>query len=163
MTTKASLEEISMTALLRVARTTYTTAIRGALAQAGFKDIPKSGLWILDSLAEERGPVSFGRVIERLRVTKQSVSQLVDTLVARDYLKRAADPVDRRKLIITLTKRGRAAAAVQTSAREKLDAKLAACVGPENVRCTRRTLAALAEMTLLPRIQKHLRTTFSGL
>ncbi len=43
----------------------------------------------------------------------------------RGYLERAIDGADRRKLVVTLTERGRAAAA-QAAAREKIDADLLA-------------------------------------
>jgi DNA-binding MarR family transcriptional regulator len=45
-----------------------------------------------------------------------------------------------------LTERGRAAAATQAAAREKVDAELLACVGPEHVSHTRRTLAVLCDL-----------------
>ena len=53
---------------------------------------------------------------------------------------------DRRKLTITLTERGQAAAAAQAVARMRIDAELLARVGAEDVARTRRTLAALRDM-----------------
>jgi DNA-binding MarR family transcriptional regulator len=67
-------------------------------------------------------------------------------LVLRGYLERMADTEDRRKLTVRLSERGRAAAAAQAAAREKIDAALLARVGQENVRRTRRTLAALVDL-----------------
>ena len=63
-----------------------------------------------------------------------------------DTWKRAADPVDRRKLTVMLTEQGRAAAAVQLAAREKVDAELLARAGKEAVDGMRRTLATLIEI-----------------
>jgi DNA-binding MarR family transcriptional regulator len=135
-----------MPALLRHARTTYGAAMRQALAEAGYDDIPKNGLYVLGGLAMETGVIPLGQLIEELRISKQSASQMVDTLVARGYLQRTEDPSDRRKLTITLTERGRAAAETQASARKKIDAALVECVGQENVDRTRRTLAALIHL-----------------
>lgn len=88
----------------------------------------------------------LGRLIKDLRVTKQAAGQLVDTLVTRGYLQRRVDERDRRKLTVTLTDRGRDAAAVQAGARKAIDAELIARVGVNAVMTTRRTLAALIDI-----------------
>jgi DNA-binding MarR family transcriptional regulator len=137
-------EEVAIPALLRHARTTYGSAMRRALDDAGYDDIPKNGLYVIGGMA--LGTIPLGELVEQLGVSKQVASQLVDTLVVRGYLKRAEDPEDRRKSNLTLTERGRAAAEVQAAAREKIDAKLLARVGKENVTRTRRTLAALIDL-----------------
>jgi DNA-binding MarR family transcriptional regulator len=139
-------EEIVMPALLRHARATYGIAMRRALAEAGYEDIPRNGLYVIGGLALGAGGVPLGQLVKELRVSKQSAGQLVDTLVLRGYLERTVDAEDRRKLTVTLTERGRAAAATQAAAREKIDAELLARVGRENVICTRRTLAALVDL-----------------
>ncbi|HEV2498401.1 MAG TPA: MarR family transcriptional regulator [Terriglobia bacterium] len=144
--TKPWFEEIVLPALLRHARTTYGTAMRQALAEAGYDDIPKNGLYVIGGLAMDGGGIPLGQLIEELRISKQAAGQLVDTLVARGYLERAADPEDRRKLTVSLTERGRDAAAIQAAAREKIDAELVTRVGQENVNGARRTLAALVDM-----------------
>ncbi len=56
------------------------------------------------------------------------------------------DKDDRRKLTIALTERGKAAAATQRAAREKVDAELLACVGQDDMERTRRTLAILCDI-----------------
>jgi DNA-binding MarR family transcriptional regulator len=140
------LEKIATPALLRHARTTYGWAMRRALEEAGFDDIPRNGLYVIGGLALGAGDVPLGQIIRELRISKQAAGQLVDTLVARGYLKRAVDEEDRRKLIVTLTERGQAAASVQMAAREKIDAELIARVGEEDVNRTRRTLAVLIDM-----------------
>lgn len=144
--TKPWFEEIVMPALLRHARTTYGAAMRQALAEAGYDDIPKNGLYVIGGLAMDGGGIPLGQLIEELRISKQAAGQLVDTLVARGYLERAADPEDRRKLTVSLTERGRDAAAIQAAAREKIDAELVTRVGQENINGARRTLAALVDM-----------------
>lgn len=139
-------EQIVMPALLRHARTTYGGAMRRALEEAGFDDVPKNGLWVIGVLAMGAEELPLGQLVRDLRVSKQAAGQLVDTLVARGYLERAVDPADRRKLTVTLTDRGRAAAQAQASAREAIDAELLARVGEEDVRRTRRTLAAMLDI-----------------
>jgi DNA-binding MarR family transcriptional regulator len=144
--TKPLIEEIVMPALLRHARTTYGKAMRRALAEAGYDDMPRNGMYVIGGLALGAGDVPLGQLVKELGVSKQAAGQLVDTLVLRGYLYRAEDADDRRKLTITLTERGKAAAAAQAVARKKIDAELVARVGQENVNRTRKTLAALIDL-----------------
>ena len=141
--TKPWYEEIVMPALLRHARSTYGVAMRGALEEAGFEDIPKNGMYVIGGLALGAGGVPLGQLVKELGVSKQAAGQLVDMLVLRGYIERTVDAADRRKLTVTLTERGQAAAAIQREAREKIDASLAARVKKEEILCTRRVLAAL--------------------
>jgi DNA-binding MarR family transcriptional regulator len=139
-------EQIVLPALLRHARTTYGKAMRRALEGAGYDDMPRNGMYIVGGLALNATTVPLGQLVKELGVSKQAVGQLVDTLVLRGYLERKEDDEDRRKSNIVLTKRGRAAAAIQAEARGKIDAELISRVGQENVLRTRRTLAALIDL-----------------
>ncbi len=139
-------EQVAMPVLLRHGRTAYGAAMRRALAEAGYDDIPGNGLYLIGGLALDRADIPLGQLIKELRISKQAAGQLVDTLVTRGYLERAIDKEDRRKLTVKLTERGRAAAATQAAAREKVDAELLASVGPDDVRRTRRTLAVLCDI-----------------
>jgi DNA-binding MarR family transcriptional regulator len=140
------LEDIAMPVLLRHARNTYGMAMRRALAEAGYDDIPGNGLYVIGGLALNREDIPLGQLIRELRVSKQAAGQLVDTLVTRGYLERSADKEDRRKLTVTLTERGRAAAETQRAALEKVDADLLAKVGQDDLDRTRRTLAVIIDM-----------------
>lgn len=120
--------------------------MRQALAEAGYDDMPNNGMYVIGGMALETGAVPLSQLIEELRISKQSASQLVDALVTRGYLQRTEDPNDRRKLTITLTARGQHAAATQSSARKKVDAALIECVGEEDFLRTRRTLAVLIDI-----------------
>lgn len=139
-------DRIVIPALLRHARTTYGAAMRRALADAGCDDIPGNGLYLIGGMALHEGDMPLGELVKDLRVSKQAASQLVDALVTGGYLQRAVDEKDRRKLLVTLTKRGRTAAAVQAKAREQIDAELLARVGANAVNTTRKTLAALIDI-----------------
>jgi len=144
------LQDIVMPALLRHARNTYGSAMRRALAEAGYDDIPGNGLYVIGGLALNRADIPLSQLILQLRLSKQAAGQLVDTLVSRGYLDRAPDKEDRRKLTVALTERGRAAAEIQAAAREKVDAELLALVGQDDVNRTRRTLAALIDLGRRP-------------
>jgi DNA-binding MarR family transcriptional regulator len=139
-------ETVSFPALLRHARNTYAVAMRKALGEAGFEDLPKNGLYVIGGMALGAGETPLGQLIAELRISKQAAGQLVDTLVARGYLERAVDEDDRRKLNVALTERGRRAAAVQAAGRMDVDAALIARVGAENVLRARLVLTALIDL-----------------
>jgi DNA-binding MarR family transcriptional regulator len=145
--------QIPLPTLLRHARTAYGLAMRKALATAGYDDIPKNGLYVIGGLALGAGDVPLAVLIRDLRISKQAAGQLVDTLANRGYLARNVDEQDRRRLVVTLTDRGRTAAATQAAARERVDAELLARVGPECVRQARLALVALTQMAGWDEIQ----------
>jgi DNA-binding MarR family transcriptional regulator len=136
-------ETIAIPALLRHARTTYGVAMRRALEDAGYADIPKNGLYVIGGLALGAGDVPLAVLIRDLRVSKQAAGQLVDSLVAGGYLQRSEDPQDRRRQIVALTERGRAAAAVQAAARDGIDARLAERIGTAGMMKLRQMLAVV--------------------
>ncbi len=136
-------DETAIPALLRAARIRYRTQVRSALSAAGYEDMPANGSYMLGAIA--RTGAGLSEIIGELGVSKQSAGQLVDTLVMRGYLDRAVDPDDRRRLTITLTERGEAAAGVVRSSVEEVDQDLLARVGPACVADARRALGALVD------------------
>ena len=140
--------EWSIPALLRQARYTYGKAMRAALEAAGYDDIPANGLYIIGGLALDDERIPLRELVKQLGTTKQGAGQLVDTLVMRGYLSRAVDESDRRQLIVSLTERGRAAAEVQSQARDRIDSELIARIGEDDVRAARRALGTLIEIRL---------------
>jgi DNA-binding MarR family transcriptional regulator len=148
-------EQPVMPALLRHARYTYGAAMRRALAQAGFGDIPRNGLYVIGGLALGIGDAPLGQLIKELRTSKQAAGLLVDALVMRGYLERTVDKDDRRKMIVALTERGKQAAAAQAVARKKVDDELIARVGLDDVVCTRRTLTALIDLGTSGQEKEH--------
>lgn len=59
---------------------------------------------------------------------------------------RSEDPHDRRRVLLTLTERGRAASAVVLAAAERVDAQLVTIVGDERMRHAKETLVALLSL-----------------
>ena len=134
-------DDVAFPALLRAARATYGSAIRRALHDAGFDDVPRNGAFVLGGIARTGAPL--GEVVKDLGSSKQAAGQLIDTLVARGYLDRAVDSDDRRRLTVMLTERGAAAARVIRSAVDGVDASLASRVSKQHVADARATLGAL--------------------
>lgn len=136
--------QVTLPALLRHARTTYGAAMRTALAEGGYDDVPANGMYVIGALAW--GEVPLSQIIRELRVSKQAAGQLVDALVLRGYLEREVDASDRRRLTVTLTERGKAAADAQTQAREAIDAELLARLDATKIMHAREALSTLIDM-----------------
>ena len=130
--------------LLRAARGGYGNTIGAHLAAAGFEDLPRNGPFVLGGIAHHGG--SAVDMIRGLGVTRQAVSQLIDTLVLRGYLTRDVNPEDRRRMTIALTDRGRAAAAAVRSGVESIDTELARMITPSELAGLRAGLEALGHL-----------------
>lgn len=136
---------VPLAALLRSARNSLAAVIRSALEEAGYDDLPANGPYVISATSTAGVPLSV--IIGQLGLSKQASGQLVDLLVLRGYLDRRVDPDDRRRLIVSPTERGSAAADVIRSAADALEARLVASVGAADVEAGRRVLACLARLT----------------
>jgi len=134
--------------LLRRAGRAYAQAIQAALAEAGCDDMPRNGAYVLAASAREGARLS--QIITDLAVSKQAAGQLIDTLVSRGYLDRSVDPQDRRRLTISLTERGAAAAAAIGAATSQVDARLLRRVSAAHVEHAREVLGVLAALAAEP-------------
>ena len=128
--------------LMRAARGVYASSIRAQLHSIGIEDMPRSGAFILAGIDSTGGPRQD--LASDLGVSKQAVSQLVDTLVSRGYLERGADSEDRRRISLELTERGREAVAAVYRGVEAVDLQLEQRVAPEQVEAMRSVLVALS-------------------
>ena len=138
-------DELVLPALLTEARRTYGSAIRRALAAAGFDDMPRAGARVVGGIARGGG-TPLREVAVTQAVSKQAASQLVDTLVTRGYIVRLPDEEDRRRLSIALTDRGDAAAAEIRAAVEAVDSAFEEAVGRDEVARLRAALGALVAL-----------------
>src|SRR5580658_2809579 len=141
---RESYDDVPLPALLHAIRGTYTAAVRRAQARVGCGDVPACGEYLLNAM--EWSGASLESVIRWLGVTKQAVSQAVETLVVRGYLERERDPTDRRRVVLSLTDRGHKAGRAARSAIEDVDRRLRARVGAQCIAHTRTTLVALLEI-----------------
>lgn len=138
------LDETAFPALLNAARRPYGAAVRRALEGAGFEDMPPRGAFVIGNI--DRHGAAMQGMAASMGVSKQAVSQLVDTLVARGYLERAPEADDRRRVRLTLTARGREAARVARRAVTGVDRKLTQRIGAPAVATARQVLAALTDL-----------------
>jgi len=136
--------ELTTPALMRSARGAYAQSIRAQLHQAGIDDLPRNGAFILAGIDASGGPRHD--LPSELGVTKQAVSQVIDTLVNRGYLEREPDPDDRRRVRLELADRGRDAVEAVLRGVEAVDRRLEEVVSPEQVSALRSALSALTEI-----------------
>jgi MarR family len=131
--------------LMREARDVYRGAVRRALDRAGCDDIPRNGTLVLTGLDHRSSDPAFSPqagVVTSSRLSKQAASQLIDTLVLREYVERRNDPEDRRRMGVRLTARGRTAARSIQTATEAIDAAIADLITADELRGFRTGLAA---------------------
>jgi len=134
----------SLAALLREARTTHVLAIRPQLARWGFKDMPRDGVFAISTIRDLE--ITAGDLGRKMGVSKQAVSQLLDSLVLRGYVERSVDTIDRRRTKLRLTRRGARVASVCREAVDQIEQRLVERVGARCVEHTRAALSALIEL-----------------
>ena len=134
-----------MPRLMREARDVYRDAVRRALEAAGCDDIPRNAVFALAGLDHQAPEAAFSSqadIVASLGLSKQAASQLIDTLVLREYLERRNDPVDRRRMEVRLTERGRTAAIAIRTAIDAVEAGLAPLISADELHGLRAGLAA---------------------
>jgi len=159
----ADVDFIATPTLIRAARGVYAGSIRAQLHAIGIEDMPRKGAFILAGVDRTGAPRQD--LSSELGVSKQAVSQLVDTLVSRGYVTRGPDTEDRRRINLELTERGQEAVAAVYRGVEAVDAQLEQRVPAEQVEAMRSALFALAGIKIAnfesgaarPRLSRQLR------
>jgi DNA-binding MarR family transcriptional regulator len=129
--------------ILRRAVRRYRTPVAAALQRRGFSDLPQQGVWAVCALARSTPGLSGRDLVTRMDISKQAVSQLVDTLVTAGYVVRRPSPEDRRRTLLSLTARGRRALRVIDETVAEVEVGLAAKIGDDGLR---RLYLALEEL-----------------
>ena len=138
-------EDVPLPQLMREAHDVYRHAVARALADAGCDDVPRNGPFVLADLDQAAADPRFSSqadVVASLGLSKQAASQLIDTLVLREYLERRNDPVDRRRMEVRLTERGRVAAIAIGTAINAVEDGLAQLISVDELHGLRAGLAA---------------------
>jgi DNA-binding MarR family transcriptional regulator len=137
-------ETMGIPGLLRRARKAYGNLVSQAFADAGFDDMPRNGAYVLARVYDDSSAPAD--LVRQLGISKQAVSQLIDTMVMRGYLARTPDTEDRRRMVLTLTPRGEAAATVSWQAASRADTELASRLPADGVTALRAGLVTLCQM-----------------
>jgi DNA-binding MarR family transcriptional regulator len=106
--------------------------------------MPRNGAYVLARVYDDDAP--FATLARELGISKQAVSQLIDTMVMRGYLERSSDTEDRRRMVLHLTPRGEAAATTAWEAATAVDEELLTRLSADGVAALRSGLVALCEI-----------------
>jgi len=62
---------------------------------------------VLSTLAFDQNPVTAGELSEKLNVTTARIARILNSLESKQYIRRKNDRTDRRKIFVTITKKGK--------------------------------------------------------
>ena len=133
---------IPLPGLLDVASEALFSEFRAELEQSEFGDIRPTHGCVFRYVQGEG--LRLTDIAERANMTKQSVGEIVDDLVARGYAKRIPDPEDRRAKLICLTDRGEEAQAHGRKLFAKVEKRWAQRYGVERIAALRELLEEIA-------------------
>ena len=136
--------EFATPTLMRSARGAYAQSIRTELHAIGIDDLPRNGAIILAAISISGRPRQD--LPSELGVTKQAVSQVIDTLVNRGYLERSPDRDDRRRVELALTDRGQQVVDGARRGVVAVDRQLEKRVSRQQIDGMRTVLIALTEI-----------------
>jgi DNA-binding MarR family transcriptional regulator len=116
-----------------------------AMAAAGFDDITPAQARI----AARIGPAGTRPtdLAEQALVTKQTAGHLVDQLERAGYVRRVADPTDRRARLVQMAERGQELVALARRVEAEVEAEWTAHLGEETAAQLRAALERLREIT----------------
>lgn len=109
--------------------------------------LSKGGYNLLMVLAGAGGPITPTQIGQRIVARGATITGLVDTLVRRGYAERAPDPNDRRRVLVSITPRGRDVVS---------DASAAICRSDEEVMAIFSEAERERLIRMLGRLQNHL-------
>lgn len=130
-------------ALLRIASQEMATRLAEWLARSEYSDLQPSHSAAIQPLWENREGARITTMAKTSRVTKQSMSALVDHLVERGYAERVRDAEDARAVRVRLTARGREFANAARATSRRVEAEWAALIGADRIETLIRTLDVL--------------------
>lgn len=132
-------------ALMRLANQTMTEQLARWLESSGFDDIQPAHSAVIQPLWDLPDGARLTTLARHSRITKQSMSALVDHLDKRGYVERVPDPDDARASLVRLTARGKAYARAIRQFGRDLEDDLARRVGVRRLEELRTTLELLRQ------------------
>lgn len=137
-------------ALLRLAAQTATDEFARWIATSGFEGIKPAHSTVIQPLWELPEGARITTLARASRITKQSVSALVDDLEGWGYVARVEDPDDARAIRVRLTPQGRSYAQAARAFARSVEADWAKRIGARRVADLRATLEILRTEVFLP-------------
>ena len=116
----------------------------------GEEDGATSDHWrVLRHLADEAGH-TMGEIAERLEMNPPTLTKLIDRMVGKSLVQRAADPEDSRRVLVYLTDAGQALLQELQSKIDQHHAALQGVLGQRNARELERLLLLLVDAVERP-------------
>jgi DNA-binding MarR family transcriptional regulator len=139
-------------ALIRLAAQLMSEQFAGWIADSGFEGIQPAHSAVIQPLWEAPEGLRSSALAQASRITKQSMSALINDLEAGGYIERVDDPDDARAMRVKLTARGRAYARAARAFARSVEADWAKRLGTSRVQALRETLeqlrsSVISEMT----------------
>jgi DNA-binding MarR family transcriptional regulator len=134
--------DIPLPGLLDIVSEAFFGEFRGELDQSEYGDIRPTHGCVFRHVQGDG--MRLTELAERANVTKQSIGEIVDDLVARGYAQRIPDPEDRRAKLVCLTERGEAAQAFGLGLFGKLEKRWGERYGAERIAGLRELLEEIA-------------------
>lgn len=119
--------------------------IHEAVLAAGYDDLSPAMARVTGQVAEPGSRVT--ELAERIRITKQSASVLVDQLERAGYVVRVPDPADARAKLVMLAARGREVQHVARREENAIEREWTRHLGADDMRALRSALTGLRSLT----------------
>ena len=129
--------------LLNLAFHSFKTSLDLSLAEAGFDDMGVSFGYMFRLLADT--PLSLREIAERLKITPQGASKILNEMVRTGYVSRGEDRLDKRVVRFALTERAVKAMACARQFHGRFEAEIAQRMGDAKAAATRRVLEDIIE------------------
>lgn len=133
---------IPMAGLFEIAKDAFFEDFREELEQTEFGEIRPTHGCVFRFVRGEGMRLTV--LAEMAGMTKQSVGEIVDDLVARGYVKRIPDPEDKRAKLICLTERGERAQATGLALFAKVEKQWKERYGDRRIAQLRKLLEEIA-------------------
>ena len=88
--------------LLNLAFHSFKTELHISLSEAGFGDMGGAFGYVFRLLADS--PLSLREIAERLKITPQGASKILNEMVTKNYVARGEDALDKRIVLFMLTR-----------------------------------------------------------
>ena len=140
--TDNSRSRVPLPGLMEVVQAALYAEFRQELVASGYGDIRPTHGCVFRFIREE--PLRLTELATLAGMTKQSIGEVIDNLVALGYVKRVPDPQDRRAKLLCLTERGEEAQKTGLSLFTKIEQRWAKRYGPERFAQLRDLLEEIA-------------------
>jgi DNA-binding MarR family transcriptional regulator len=136
------IDQLPLPGLLDLASEALFAEFRAELIEAGYGDIRPTHGCVFRFVREDG--LRLTELATLAGMTKQSIGEIVDDLVARGYVERFPDPADRRAKLIRLTPKGEEAQGIGLRLFAKLEQRLADRHGAKRIAQLRDLLEKIA-------------------